>query len=245
MGASARGIMLAIVAVVAGEFGQGELGDKFRHHSRTDARRFYQANWHPEVGCAHPLRLGNAGDGGKVLCSASALTAPDCLVVSIGSHGDYSFEQDVHALAPHCHIHTYDGTLKEWGVKRAPSYVTLFVRNMTATTYREYADQRVAVLKMDCEGCEFDSLLPWVAHVCTDSILLEIHTCHVNQLSRGEEGAHKPFAWGSDALVIAQSASLLAELNRTHAIYSKEPNIEWSDGTCIELGWQRRDHCTF
>ena len=31
------------------------------------------------------------------------------------------------------------------------------------------------MLKIDCEGCEMTALLPWLEHVCTDRILVEVH----------------------------------------------------------------------
>jgi hypothetical protein len=38
-------------------------------------------------------RYGGAGDGGKMLCDLAALRAP-CVIYSLGSRGDYTFEQD-------------------------------------------------------------------------------------------------------------------------------------------------------
>lgn len=39
------------------------------------------------------IRYGNPADGGKLLCDISKLTPP-CIIYSLGSNGDYSFEQD-------------------------------------------------------------------------------------------------------------------------------------------------------
>ena len=224
---------LLVREVAADDHRSHELDPSYRHKVRHDARAFYQRSWHPEHGCPNMRRVGNTGDGGKVLCDPALLqNRADCLVVSVGSHSDFSFEADVHALAPHCHIDTYDGTLKKAQRLKvpAPSFVNFFSLSMDAQSYQRYLGRRVDVLKVDCEGCEFTSLVPWVAHVCTESILLELHSCHKHPLSRVAAVDGGRYAQGSDAPVIAQTSALLKALNGTHAIYSKEPNLEWSDG---------------
>jgi hypothetical protein len=42
-----------------------------------------------------PLRrVGSAEDGGKIICDVSRLPTP-CVIYSLGSRGDYSFEHEV------------------------------------------------------------------------------------------------------------------------------------------------------
>ena len=53
-------------------------------------------------------RYGGTNDGGKVFCNISGL-APPCVVYSLGSNGDYSFENDV-LRATKCDVHTFDCT---------------------------------------------------------------------------------------------------------------------------------------
>ena len=50
----------------------------------------------------------------KYLCDLHAyLGKRDALVVSVGSNGDFSFEQAIKRLAPHTTLHTIDGTLSK------------------------------------------------------------------------------------------------------------------------------------
>lgn len=54
-----------------------------------------------------PLRrVGSAADGGKIICDVGRL-APPCVVYSLGSQGDYSFEREMLALTQ-CEVHTFD-----------------------------------------------------------------------------------------------------------------------------------------
>ena len=79
------------------------------HYTPKNIIRFDAFN--PFVSCppGQPLRrYGNGGDGGKVLCDLAALRPP-CLIYSLGSNGDYSFEQDM-LRRTRCHVHTFDCT---------------------------------------------------------------------------------------------------------------------------------------
>ena len=42
-----------------------------------------------------PVRYGGDGDGGKILCLGPELQQPGCIIYSIGSNGDYAFEQEM------------------------------------------------------------------------------------------------------------------------------------------------------
>ena len=60
------------------------------------ASDFYQDYYEPEFACRHERRVGQRGDGGKWVCDPHRLQAkPDCLVYSVGSEGDASFERAV------------------------------------------------------------------------------------------------------------------------------------------------------
>ncbi|KAL7563625.1 hypothetical protein ACA910_013365 [Epithemia clementina (nom. ined.)] len=71
---------------------------------------WFQNNYEPEISCQHEQRLGQLGDGGKWVCDPYRIAAkPTCLVYSVGSKNDFSFEESVFAdIGTHCEIHTFD-----------------------------------------------------------------------------------------------------------------------------------------
>ena len=118
--------------------------------------------------------------------------------------------------------------------RRLPGFVTLYQEafNATATQLRRYAGRTVQLLKMDCDGCEFDAVPLWLASgVCTQQLLFELH---------GSEAAH---IWGPAGSLggtgdaeqrLLRMNALLSRLEPEFGVFSSEPNIEWSDGSCIE-----------
>ena len=142
-------------------------------------------------------------DGDKLVCDPGATLAQradsPCRVVSVGSNGDMSFENATRTAAPHCAIDTWDGTLGGHNVAKkrmkleAAKWLNFIPRNFEPSSWQFYAHASnhskgwrrhrpsVRLLKMDCEGCEFDSLRPWLTNVCTEQILIE-----VSPLERGD-----------------------------------------------------------
>jgi len=183
--------------------------------------------------CKNQHRLGPEGEGGKVICETAMLRSVDCLLVSVGSNGQVEFESAVHTLAPHCKIDIWDGTLNGGRMKlrRAiPSYATFIPSNFNAATWQHYQNySRVDVLKIDCEGCEWRDLEPWLNNVCTSQLLIEMHmtpaTVHGGEFKR-----------------------LLTRLTRIFTLFYGEPNMAcgWRDTTtraCVELALVRRQPC--
>ena len=88
--------------------------------------------------------------------------------------------------ASSCAIHGYDGTLVGERAKlrsKLPQRIaatnatfTFNAVNFGVVTWRQFAGTHVSMLKIDCEGCEWKDLPPWLENVCTDQILVEIHT---------------------------------------------------------------------
>mgnify|MGYP006092434823 FL=1 len=101
--------------------------------SERPGRVWYQNNWEPSFTCQHERRVGRMGDGGKWICdphrirrrveselaqrtkataaaAAAALPPPrGCLVYSVGSDNDFSFEESVRSeISPACEVHTFD-----------------------------------------------------------------------------------------------------------------------------------------
>lgn len=85
--------------------------------SDFDVRNYLQSHWHAGephgASCGRLTRLGADGDGGKLVCDVHSLVRAGqrCLVVSVGSNGESSFERAVHEINPHCEVHVYDHTL--------------------------------------------------------------------------------------------------------------------------------------
>ena len=78
------------------------------------------SDFRPVSACrrSNSRRLGGAGDGGKWICNPDTIrdgvkNKYSCLVYSVGSNGDTSFERSIHEqLSKECEIHTFDPV--EW-----------------------------------------------------------------------------------------------------------------------------------
>ena len=181
--------------------------------------------------CGSMQRLGTGGEPGKVVCRPDQLLADaSCLVISVGSNGDAAFERHVHSRAPRCQIETWDGTMRgsrEGLRSRLPSYVKFHDANFGEGSWRSYADRNVSLLKIDCEGCELDALLPFVRHVPPQQIVMEAHGCT-------PYGARSPYR-GSAIERLDRLHRLMMGLHTAHfRVFASENNLLYSDGTCIE-----------
>jgi Methyltransferase domain len=85
------------------------------HEPNPDPATMPTAAWlvqnvDPIFTCAHICQAGGRGDGPKWTCDPHRLPKqPNCLIYSIGSSGDYAFEDGlVKALGTHCEIHVFD-----------------------------------------------------------------------------------------------------------------------------------------
>ena len=115
-------------------------------------RAWWQNWWEPCAQCEchqHRLRIGRQGDGGKWLCA----TGKHDLVASVGSNNEFSYEYDMHKRF-NSTVEVYDHT------SRPPSgsvpWLTFHKQALTRHRLREIAAKRPSVLKIDCEGCEYD-----------------------------------------------------------------------------------------
>ena len=168
----------------------------------------------------------------KVVCEADAtLSAAPCRVLSVGSDGDAAFENEVHRRWPRCAIDVFDGTLtgsREFLRKKLPSYINFVPRNFGPMSWQSYNGQTVAILKIDCERCEHEALIPWLTHVCTQQILIEVHPP------------------GQDADDANRTAHLLAAISETHEPFFGVHNHragKRKGGRFAELAWRRRKPC--
>lgn len=212
------------------------------HFTPWDFLNYNQHLWHPGeprgASCANLVRYGNDGDGGKMVCDAEGVLQRqrECLIVSVGSNGDVSFETAMRSLAPHCAVHIYDPTLTPEKRARIPSWATFYNEPFNATTVLKpaYKGKSIAILKIDCEGCEFDALGPWSRHTCTDLIIPEVHGC--------AEDANAP---KSPLERIVRTHTLMSTLEKNgYRVYSAEMNLLASEHTCVEYGLKRNTACS-
>lgn len=230
---------------------------------RHVASEWYQKNWDPDFSCRHDTKVG-IGDGAKWVCDPHRLARQaqkrmeqyaqegrltnqlegkeirnGCLVYSVGSNGDFRFEEGIHNLIPGaCEIHTFDFTnyagrvprgkniyFHHWGIK--PSYTetkstsdTRFQQVIPANkpfkTFQEtikelgHEGRPIDVFKIDCEGCEWSTYKDWIG-ADMRQILVEVH------------------------LVPAIAQDFFSDLQKAgYVTYHKEPNIQWGGGECVE-----------
>ena len=138
------------------------------------------------------------GDGGKWVCHPNQIRGrgSSCLVYSIGSDGEFSFEVGVHAnISKSCEIHTFDRNPIEryldptynpgYPHERNPPYVQYHVATVGAPPAKPleklvnelgHAGRQIDILKIDCEGCEwalFRSLFGGAASI--QRVMIEVH----------------------------------------------------------------------
>jgi hypothetical protein len=130
--------------------------------------------------------------------AATRTESSSCLVYSVGSSNEIHFEMAVKDLLPACEAHTFDPTLTAayigdeystfhpWGLG-ADNVTSLvggiqFVTQSVLSIYRAlgHEGRRIDILKVDCEGCEYESmgsLFDAIAKekIQVDQLLVELH----------------------------------------------------------------------
>ncbi len=193
--------------------------------------QYFESKWNtgtPDgIDCNHVIRVGPRGDGGKLVC-ADAMPSPGqpCRVVSVGLGSDFGFESDLHRHWPHCVIDMYDGT--NWGRQYPvfPPYIKFHKENFNAGfAQRLKGGTPISLFKIDCEGCEFTAMEPFISQVCPEQFQVEVH---------GGGAYAGPSGY-------AKVDKLMRAFNRTHGVFYKEPNIQFTAGDCVEFAFRRRE----
>lgn len=154
-------------------------------------------NWDPYFNCPHLLKVGGLGDGPKWTCdpeNVSRVAAErrkmkgsfkkdpaDCLIYSVGSNGNYRFEDGLYELLAAdgtiCEVHIFDPGeydrpenveknmhYHNWGLKSSYSDKYQPKANRGRGKYYSFPEiqkelghqnRTVDIFKIDCEGCEW------------------------------------------------------------------------------------------
>eukprot|EP00526_Cylindrotheca_closterium_P010323 CAMPEP_0113634494 /NCGR_PEP_ID=MMETSP0017_2-20120614/17964_1 /TAXON_ID=2856 /ORGANISM="Cylindrotheca closterium" /LENGTH=397 /DNA_ID=CAMNT_0000545201 /DNA_START=204 /DNA_END=1397 /DNA_ORIENTATION=- /assembly_acc=CAM_ASM_000147 len=223
---------------------------------------WYQENFEPDFTCAHERRIGGMGDGPKWVCDPHRLMIDqaepdkkkDCLVYSVGSEGNFMFENSIlNEIGKHCEIHTFDPEIQgtayghkappgvnyhNWGFMsetegkeaQAKYYnnVNRFKGNFK--TMKEtietlgHTGKVIDVFKIDCEGCEWTTFQGWFNSGATLRQILV-------EVHKTPIDTVIPFFTGM------QDAG--------YVTFHKEPNIQWAGGACVEYAFLKLEDSFF
>lgn len=214
-----------------------------RNCGPEEAHFWYQNNWEPNFTCLHERRLGLWGDGGKWVCDPHRITASagerGCIVYSVGSNNDFSFEEAVlRDISLDCEIHTFDHTIGSvpsnlpeqgnmafhpWGLSRSDRGANM--KSMaTIVKALGHEGRTIDILKIDCEGCEWETVKSWFkGGIKIRQVLVEVH------------------AGTKDVVPLPAMEFMSFMKQQGYVIFHKEPNIAWAGGDCIEYAFLRLD----
>jgi len=215
-----------------------------KNQMETDSilmNQYWNFNWKPSFQCpVPPVRIGK-GDGGKVMCDPSSLQVDDCLVISIGSNGNFEFENHVLAINPNCEIHTFDHT---WPKADCTGHCTppdtihyhkiglgmkdegLIQTLPTILKNNNLQGRDIHWFKIDCEGCEFEIYKNFYhPDVKMKQLSIEVHGVDTTKYDTMFEDMYKN-GW---------------------VIFSKELNTFGCGErfSCVEFSWLRFNTATF
>jgi hypothetical protein len=216
---------------------------------------WYLDNLQPDFTCPYVKRVGGHGDGPKWTCDPHRLKKKkDCLIYSIGSEGNYNFEESmIRELGDkHCEIHVFDpgpyarsGDPKknnihyhQWGLKSSydeayNAAISLNALGGAAPALLSFQDtlkklghegRTIDIFKIDCEKCEWANYRDWITQDIRQ-ILIENH---------GVPSPNGPNLWFHKALNVANYYDAFTENN--FAMFSKEVNV-YGGGNCLEFSY--------
>mmetsp|Transcript_14985 Transcript_14985/g.18810 ORF Transcript_14985/g.18810 Transcript_14985/m.18810 type:complete len:653 (+) Transcript_14985:77-2035(+) len=175
---------------------------------------WYAFNYEPNFNCPYERRVGGNGngDGPKWVCdpyrlkensisrNAKTPDKPGCVIYSIGSNGDFSFELGMQNIVGKgtCDIHIFDmdnyedrmpqeleATYHVWGLRGSKGNLpktddegrVYYTLKETISMLGHEALEMIDVFKIDCEGCEFATFDEWFDPTIPmlQQILVEVH----------------------------------------------------------------------
>lgn len=158
---------------------------------------FFLTNWEPTFHCSHTQRIGARGDGGKWVCDPYRLKSRhDCLIYSVGSSGDFSYEIEMKKVMPHCEIHAFDKNSYPCPTDVCTFHQITFGDGIepknsknwpTIIKELNHANRLIDILKIDIEGGEykfFPLLFDSDKNLHPRQILVELHPTNVTIIHR-------------------------------------------------------------
>ncbi|PSC73432.1 hypothetical protein C2E20_3494 [Micractinium conductrix] len=231
--------------------------DKTTEISRVEPERYDRYNlFNPVVRCPKGdlVRLGSDGDGGKFLCGEERLQQPGCLVMSIGSHGQYDFEEAV-LKGTACEVHTfdctYDGASLD-GERHTYHKICAGIKNekrdglqfMTLPDMIRSAmgGRPVDLLKMDIEGFEYEVVSGFqMEDSChfPHQISLEVHYKQLYSMTdfMGKRDEWRHMLWPMHELSLGELGVFFGHFaNLGYAVVSRDDNpYTGGEGCCSEF----------
>lgn len=217
-----------------------------------DAALWNKKNMKPTFACPRMGAVGVGGQRTKYICNPKRLAhrvigdppgdsrgGGDCLIYSVGSAGDFSFEDDIAQMHNNtCEIHVFDPAdwsrkgdetnknihYHAWGMKstydKSPSIVWPKGRKGGFKTFPEtmellkhHANRTIDLLKIDCEGCELSTMKDWI-HLDIRQILMEVHGVPTPNGTITQR-------WYKNPMDISEYYKAFSDNN--FALYSKDP----------------------
>ena len=204
---------------------------------------WYYNNYDPIFTCPQVRRVSGIGDGPKWTCDPHRLSNvvarrkaagepyPHCLIYSIGSNGNYEWEDGiVKAIGTICEIHIFDFSQdydRPKNKERNMHFHRLGLQGSSQRRGKKFATfpellrrlghegKTIDILKIDCEGCEWDSYKDWIDYDVRQ-VLIETHKLPKNQTL----GMSYFDSFAKNNLIM----------------YSKEVN-PWGGGDCLEFSY--------
>ncbi len=232
-----------------------------KHRNRNNVRAgglfsypaWYQMNYEPNFSCPFEMRVGDPmnGDGGKWVCDVHRIkklaherkakdpTHPGCVIYSVGSNGDFTFELGMQKEVGEgtCEYHIFDmgdyasnvpprlkrAFYHRWGLEEHNASRPSDMFHSLVDTVKMLGHENLDVIdvfKIDCEKCEWKTYADWLSDdiPLLHQILVEVH--------------HAPKDKVLDFFDSIERAGYLR--------FHKEPNIQFDAG-CIEYAFVKVD----
>lgn len=174
-------------------------GSKMYREHANHPMYFWTENYDPEFTCESEMKFGPISDGGKWVCDPHRIDKNNCLVYSVGSHGDFSFEEAVlSGVSKSCEVHTFDRVTffnrKQFKPLADKAGVIFHHTSLGKPTTQfpngkrfkeivsdlKHEGKTIDIMKIDCEGCEWDQYQDWLddwkeMNLTVRQVLIELH----------------------------------------------------------------------